>query len=561
MVYKMFFSLFASSVMLFSSAFFVNAKDDMTSNEKPLVLIDDRGTVVTDEDTDVIAEYNYPVYRRINSGSKLRSLGQGSVDLPDIFEFHIINEEQVGRRLYENSGDYRNPNNQSDRLGLCGGRGYNKDAQTGDYKRDSIGSPGNVISFLGINNNASFGATTNYAIYLDTAFINRGTGWLKPQYMLAVDQYIPEECGACNPQTGNIESENGEYVIGRYLYNASMYAKNIADSMLIGDNKWAVADKYYDKELGEGIPVSEDSTESGYYYTRKNFNKVLPVKDRNIRNPNGATYVHDGFWERLAFSWAIHKGDSLYVLKGVGLEPMYKGMDNDPYQVWLTLTKEYGSEGKYVDFSKLISENIVPGSAYREAYYPRGDRSTYPEMRTYYDFKPATALSPGKTIGLHAIIALDDNTHKDWVFSFRYIERYADDFVIESETTERNTVRSLMVAPGYGGWIKFQNGVPVISRADEKDLMGEACVFNVIHKSNSVDNNNVGEATSKVVVTGGNGAITVQNAAGKNVVISSAIGRIIANTTVSSDNASFTAHRGIFFVTVESEKAFKIVVK
>ena len=554
MVYRKKFILSLSAVIMFIAAFFANAGTEIQSPEQPIVFD-------TEKDTIVVDEFEYPVYRRIDLGNQLRSLGQGSVDLPDIFEFHLINEELVGRRLYENSGDYRNPNNQSDLKGLCGGRGYNKDSQTGDYKRDSIGAPGNVISFLGINNNAQFGATTNYAIYLDTAYIDRGSGWLKPQYMLAVDQYIPEECGTCDPQTGDIDGSNGTYVIGRYLYNTSMYAKNIADSMLIGDNKWAVADKYYDKDLGEGIPVSENSTESGYYYTRKNFNKVQPVKDKSILSPNGSVYVHDGFWERLAFSWAIHKGDSLYVLKGVGLEPMYKGLDNDPYHVWLTLTKEYGSEGKYIDFSKLINENIVSGSAYREAYYPRGDKSGYPEMRTYYDFKPATALSPGKTIGLHAIVALDDNTHKDWVFSFRYIERRADDFVIESETTDRNTVRSPMVAPGYGGWLKFQNGVPVISRADEKDLMGEACVFNVVHKNNSVGNDNVDEATSTVVVAGGRGAVSVFNAAGKNVIISSILGKTIANATITSDNFSFAVPTGVIFVVVEGEKAFKVIVK
>ena len=559
MVYKMFFSLLASSVMLFSSAFFMNAENEMTSN----VSNDEGDTFVTDEETAVAEVNDYPVYRRIESGIQLRSLDADHGDLPDIFEFHIINHERVGQRLYENSGDYRNPLNQSDSKGACGGRVFNKDERTGDYKRDSIGSPGNVISFLGINNNASYGQTTNYAIYLDTAFINRGSGWLKPQYMLAVDPYIPDECGSCNPATGAIEGANGKYVIGRYLYNTSMYAKDVADSMLIGDNIWAVADKYYDKANGEGIHVSADSTESGYLYTRKNFNKALPVKDRVVSRPNGTVYVHDGYWERLAFSWAIHKGDSLYVLKGVDLEPMYKGMERDPQEVWLTLTREYGSEGQYVDFTKLISENIVPGSAYREAYYPRGDVSGYPEMRTYYDFKPATALSPGKTIGLHAIIALDDNTHKDWVFSFRFIERYADDFVIESETTERNMVRSPMVAPGYGGWIKYQNGVPVISRADEKDLMGEACVFNVIHKSNPVSNkpDNAGDFTSEVVVTGGHGNVTILNAAGKKVVIISALGQTITNTKVSSDDSSFAAPSGVVFVAIEGEKTVKTVVK
>jgi len=120
-----------------------------------------------------------------------------------------------------------------------------------------------------------------------------------------------------------------------------------------------------------------------------------------------------------------------------------------------------------------------------------------------------------------------------------------------------------MVAPGYGAWIKYQNRVPVVSRADEKDLMGEACIFNVIHKSNSVSNkpDNAGEFTSKVVVTGGHGNVTIFNAAGKKIVIISALGQTITNTKVSSDNASFTAPSGVVFVAIEGEKTVKAVVK
>ena len=544
MVYRMIFNLVAFVILAFTAVYGANAESSV-------------------EDSTKVVQNDYPIYRRIHMGNQLRSLDAENGDQPTILEFHVINDALKGHRLYENAGDYRNPFNQSDLYGTCGGRIYNTDNKTGDYKRDSIGSPGHVISFLGINNYAQFGETTNYAIYLDTAFINRGTGWIKPQYLLAVDQYIPDECGTCNPETGVVEAPNNKYVIGRYLYNTSMYAKEVADSVLLSKNKWAMADKYYDKDNGDGIVVSSGGTESGYLYRKKNFNKAQIINDKDIRNPNGAAYIHDGKWERMAFSWAIHKGDSLYVLKGVDLEPMYLGADNDPHQVWLTLTREYGREGLYVDFSQLINENIVPGSAYKEAYYPSGDRSTYPEMRTYYDFKPATALSPGKTIGLHAIIALNDNTHKDWVFSFRYVEKGSSDFVIESETTGRNVVDASTIAPGYGGWIKIQDGVPVISRSDEKDVMGQACVFNVKHSSNSVSNKpvNPGNVVSKVVVAAGQRSITIFNAAGKEVAIYDLLGRTIANFKASSGNESVSAPAGIVIVTVEGEKAIKVVVK
>ena len=552
MVYRKNFTLLLFALMLFALTYSANSVAGNSLSGRVAGMNVDDDVVVAIEDN-----LDYPAYRRIELGNRTKSFDFNG-NLPAVLEFDVINNGMLGFSLYENSGDYRNPDNQSDKFGDCGGRVYNKDDRTGDYKRDSLG---NVISFLGINMRSQYGKTTNYALYLDTAFINRRTGPIKPQYLIVVDPYIPEEAEYCDPMTGNIENLNGKYVIGRYMYNTTMYAKAVVDSMQNADGSWIYADKYYDKNIGEGIKVSADSTVSGYYYTRKNFNKVQPVKNNTILNPNGDAYLYDLIRERFAFSWAIHKGDSLYVLKGVGLEPMYKGLSNDPHQLWLTLSREYGEEGVYVDFDKLVSENIVPGSAYDEAYFQYGDVDNYPEMRTYYDFKPSTALSPGKTIGLHAIIALGDNTHKDWVFSFRFVERGSDDFVIESETTERNTANGAMVAPGYGGWIKFQNGVPMITRTGDSDLMAEAVAFNVKTSSDPVGNEKINNTASETVVAGGVGSVAILNAAGKNVTIRNILGQTIVSTMALSDNESFYVPSGIVIVVVGNESGVKTVVK
>ena len=488
-------------------------------------------------------------YRRIDMSNKLRSF-DFTGKLPVVLEFNVVNKSQS---LYENSGDYRNPNNQTDLFGDCGGRIYNVDELTGDYKRDSLG---NVISFLGINERSQYGKTTNYAFYLDSAYLNRGTAWIKPQYMIVADPFIPEEEEYCDPVTGGMSYMNGEYVIGRYMFNTSMYAKAVADSMQNPGGSWVYADRYYDN-----IQISDTETASGYFYTRKNFNKVQPVDDYKSSSPDSEAYTLSRYRERLAFSWAIHKGDSLYVLKGKSLEPMYKGADNDPYQLWLTLSKEYGEEGLYVDFDKLISENIVPGSAYSEAYYPMGEKGRYPEMRTYYDYKPTSALSPGKTIGLQAIIALDDNTHKDWVFSFRFVEVNVDDFVIESETTERNTAYGPIIRPGYGGWVNYQNQAPVITRSDRNGVMVGSTVFNVTEASTPVNNDIIDAASSDVVVAGGKGNVSIRNAAGKKVVIRDITGQVVAEKIISSHYETIPSPPGFVVVVVGDEKGIKAIVR
>ena len=203
----------------------------------------------------------------------------------------------------------------------------------------------------------------------------------------------------------------------------------------------------------------------------------------------------------------------------------------------------------------------IDGAEYYEAYYSLGDRNTYPEMRRYRKFKDLSIMN-GK-IGLHAIINLADNTHKDWVFSMRYIERGSSDFIIESETRDRDIRNSPIIRPGYGGWIKWQNGVPVISRSDEKDNMGQAdlAVFNVQRRTNPVGNEEVSAKTSNIKVIGGVGSVTVWNAAGKKVVISNMLGQTIASTTLSSDKAEIPASAGVIVVAVEGESAVKVLVK
>ena len=487
-------------------------------NSKAMVVIDKPSTSISyifEIETVDNPYIENPIYRRLD-------FGKG--DIPYTLEFYnIINSVE---KFYENSGNYLNKNE------IGGGGSLENLEYNGDYKRDSLG---NVLSFLGYNNSMQFGSSTNYSFYVDTAYVNRGTGLIKPQYMLAVDTYT-----------------TGGYVIARYLYNTSMYARSIVDN--------EYADKYFDKTKGEGIQVSENETESGYLFKSDNYNTVKPVSGIT-RSPNGMTYLTN-FYPRLAFAWAIHKGDSLYVLKGAKLEPVYNKVKDAAYQLWLTLSREYGEEGKSIDFSKLINENIVPGSEYKEAYYPLGHKSTYPEMRTYYDYKPSTALSPGKTIGLQSIIALDDNTHKDWIFSFRLHSQGSDDFMIESEAAYRNTRNYPVLNLGKSSIVTLQHGVPVISPIIYSDMSFMPMIFNVNKTDNPpVSNKSFDADAKKAVVISEAGGVTILNASGKTVIIKDMLGRTIANSSVSSDYISFTTPSGIIIVSIEGEKATKVFVK
>ena len=67
-------------------------------------------------------------------------------------------------------------------------------------------------------------------------------------------------------------------------------------------------------------------------------------------------------------------------------------------------------------------------------------------------------------------------------------------------------------------------------------------------------------SAGNVVVAGTNGAVVVKGAEGKNVIVSTILGKVVANEVVSSDNAQIAAPAGIVVVSVDGE-SFKVVVK
>ena len=72
---------------------------------------------------------------------------------------------------------------------------------------------------------------------------------------------------------------------------------------------------------------------------------------------------------------------------------------------------------------------------------------------------------------------------------------------------------------------------------------------------------NEGVAATEVKVVAYDGAINIKNAAGKNVVISTILGQIVANEVLTSDNATISVPAGIAIVSVDGEEAVKVSVK
>ena len=141
-------------------------------------------------------------------------------------------------------------------------------------------------------------------------------------------------------------------------------------------------------------------------------------------------------------------------------------------------------------------------------------------------------------------IALNNNDDKKCTFAFRYVDEAREGVKIETTYDGKNR-----------GWLKYQNNVPVVTNDYE-----DAHVFTVDNTTTDAPTANEEISAGSVVVAGVNGAVVVKGAEGKNVIVSTILGKVVANEVVSSDNVTIAAPAGIVVVSVDGE-SFKVVVK
>ena len=259
-------------------------------------------------------------------------------------------------------------------------------------------------------------------------------------------------------------------------------------------------------------------------------NKALIDKETNADKYKSSVYTRLGFVE------AIHRGDYLYVLT------------NGRTLASLKMEAKDGSGMKY----------ICPDSLAKD--------------------------QEGK---IYTLVELNGK-HNNAAFSLRNTGDADNTFMLESNDTPMGVKGYSQVGSFAGAWVKVINGVPVLAKywndngnhntgdttdswfemgdyTDASDVTGEFInqgarfTFEAIEKdANATANEEI--ATSSVVVTGTNGAVVVKGAEGKNVIVSTILGKVVANEVVSSDNATIAAPQGVVVVSVDGE-SFKVVVK
>ena len=382
------------------------------------------------------------------------------------------------------------------------------------YRKEYLMDEGNssftdeFVDYLGIWSKEK--AENKLAMRIDTAWLNRGAGNVKPQYLISV----------ARDDQGAIETIPCDEADDKHFY---IDDKGVAHK----------TDKWHCQHAKQG--------RTGFAYGKYlvSFADSARMKDSNTKPwmdiTNGYT--------RVGFVKAVHAGDSLFILV---------------------------NEFKNMKPADLDTADIVK------------------------------AYTAAKINGKY-IVNLQGDQHKNVTWSFRYVDPdkaanvteedpNVNAFMFESnvytdeklDTPDYDAVAGAQkniplsnvhglgnaIAPNYAAWLKMQNGCLVLTRYDSdfnssKTGGDAALVFNVAQKTDaddmvtSIDGANV-EGVS-VVAT--NGAVTVQGAAGKPVVITNILGKVVAETVLSSDNATIAVPAGIVAVAVDGEEAVKVVVK
>ena len=336
------------------------------------------------------------------------------------------------------------------------------------------------VKYLGIDDASK--SEVGLSFIVDTAWVNRGLGYIKPQYLISIDRDdIAGTPGQACTEEGPHFDHEGNVTDAEHC----VHATPATPAMNFG---WYLVN-------------FQDST-----------NTSTTVVDKDAYKWAGYT--------RAGFVKAIHYGDKLYVLRD-----QFKNIQK-------------------ADINEALLEKIEAANKTLVAK----DEHPY-------------------------VIDLTGDNHKYVTWSMRYINPGTEDqsFLMESMKSEynpENGTKELDIAPEYAAWLKMQNGCLVLSKPSESSFSNaktggdDALIFDVEFVENdeiATENESINATEVSVIAT--DGGVYIKNAAGKNVVISTILGQIVANEVLTSDNATIAVPAGIAIVSVDGEEAVKVSVR
>ena len=192
------------------------------------------------------------------------------------------------------------------------------------------------------------------------------------------------------------------------------------------------------------------------------------------------------------------------------------------------------------------------------------DGNPYINSENYYKLGFVQAQHIGDSLMINAVepsaadtINVGTEDYNVAKFAFRYVDDAAGSFVIETaDYVTLPDAKAGEMKPTYG-YLKWMNNVvvvvPEIENADVYNM-------NEAFEGQPTANESINATDEAVKVVATNGAVIVKGAEGKNVVVSTILGKVVANEVLNSDNETIAAPAGIVVVSVDGE-SFKVAVK
>ena len=404
---------------------------------------------------------------------------------------------------------------------------------------------------------------------------------IKDKYVSSVNKNVPAQKFALryDSSSDSIYNLRPVSLTAKESYNAADW--NAKDKMynIFNNNENGDLKKIYSGDAANGIldnTTLYDRTENDYFVVRSTdaamyhrvVNNIDTVSIYRAKNANDVLFEAKGSILEAANIAQFEVNPAMFV------DTAYVRYNTYRPQYMLVVDPDITPSGMWCEIHQSSTcEHAVPTQGWIEGRYLVNLKDTaiawdkankHSAANPYINSEKLYKLGfvQAKHIGDSLIIASSNDTlnvgTEDFnvaKFAFRYVDQEAKTFVIE--TANYTTLNSLVPGARLGeGYLKHMNGTIVVT-PDMDDA--EVFTMNEDYEGQPTANEEI-SANAAVSVVATDGAVIVKGAEGKNVVVSTILGKVVANEVLNSDNETIAAPAGIVVVSVDGE-SFKVAVK
>lgn len=225
--------------------------------------------------------------------------------------------------------------------------------------------------------------------------------------------------------------------------------------------------------------------------------------------------------------------------KQEGQEIVKSTYEKDNFSLWLSKSKASTAEKPLYFIMTSLAVDGDPNASRHYYYMVSGrDSSLFNDAAKEKPEIPRVNFIKNDTIE-----TMKDNANNPALFALKVTE--SGNYLLENQ-------KELNRADGGAPYVGIINNVVVMTK--------DGVEFSVETAPAPVANENI-EAPTAIKVIGGVGEFSIRNAHGKKITVSNILGQTIATRIVSSDYVTVPTTRGVVIVSVEGDKAYKVIVK